>query len=47
MEPQRADVIVGGAVLLERWLVALSAETVAVASGGLRFALAREAASDA
>jgi len=47
MEPKRADVIVGGAILLERWLHALRAEQIAVASGGLRFALAREAAAHA
>lgn len=45
MEPKRADVIVGGAILLDRWLAALQAEQIAVASGGLRFALAREAAA--
>ena len=45
MEPKRADVIVAGAVLLERFLWTMGVTRVAVASGGLRFALAREAAA--
>lgn len=46
LEPQRAPVIVAGAVLLEQALEQVGRDSLAVASGGLRFALARLAAAE-
>jgi exopolyphosphatase/guanosine-5'-triphosphate,3'-diphosphate pyrophosphatase len=43
LPPKRADVILGGAVLVRELLGRLEVESMGVNPGGLRFALAREA----
>ena len=46
LEPERADIIVAGAVLVERWLLRLEADSFGLSTGGLRLAVAREALAD-